>query len=53
MDILAITKFSNHLHLFLEDKELIEQYNKLNPQELINQVKAGVQKIDASQFTKG
>ena len=21
-------KFSNHLHLFLEDKELIEQYDK-------------------------
>mgnify|MGYP007112103873 FL=1 len=53
MDILAITKFSNHRHLFLEDKELIEQYDKLNPQELMNQVKARIQKIDVSQFIKG
>ena len=52
MDILAITKFKNHLHLFLEDKELIEQYNKLNPQELMNQVKARIQKIDVSQFAR-
>ena len=53
MDLLVITKLKNHLHLYLEDKELAEQYDKLTPQELMSQVKARIQKIDVSQFIKG
>jgi hypothetical protein len=52
MDLLVITKLKNHLHLYLEDKELAEQYDKLTPQELMSQVKARIQKIDVSQFTR-
>lgn len=52
MNILAVTKFGKHLHLFLEDKELIKQLDKLNPEELLEKIKIKIQNIEASQFTK-
>ncbi len=50
MDLFFIKKLNNHLILCLDGKELCEQCNQMNSQELMERIKERVAHIDSTQF---